>query len=116
MCLTVPGLLVSIGLVALAGAAQIMVPTVGALYWRRSTTAGAIAGLIVGVGSLCCFTFHLITPPGVFALAGGGNLLSLILNVVVFVVVSLFTKPRPAEVMYKVQAQFDDFYAGVDME
>ena len=116
MCLTVPGLLVSIGLVALAGAAQIMVPTVGALYWRRSTTAGAIAGLIVGVGSLCCFTFHLITPPGVFALAGGGNLLSLILNVIVFVVVSLFTKPRPAEVMDKVQAQFDDFYAGVDME
>ena len=116
MCLTIPGLLVTIGLVALCGAAQVFIPTIGALYWRRSTTAGAIAGLAVGVGLLICFTFGFITPPGVFALGGGGNLLSLICNLVVFVVVSLCTKPRPAEVMDKVQAQFDDFYDQKDFD
>lgn len=115
MCLVVPGLLVTIGLVALAGTAQVMVPTVGALFWRRSTTAGAIAGLLVGVVLLCVFTFSPIAAPGPFA-AGGAGLLSLIANAVVFVIVSLFTKPRPAEVMDKVQAQFDDFYAGKKMD
>jgi len=116
MCLTIPGLLVTIGLVALCGAAQVMIPTLGALYWRRSTTAGAIAGLAVGVAALICFTFSFITPPGVFGLAGGGNLLSLILNIIVFVVVSLCTKQRNAEIMDKVQAQFDDFYDEKDFD
>lgn len=116
MCLTVPGLLVTIGLVALCGSAQVFIPTIGALYWRRSTTAGAIAGLAVGVGLLICFTFGFITPPGVFALGGGGNLLSLICNLVVFVVVSLVTKPRDAAVLDKVQGQFDDFYDEKDFE
>lgn len=116
MCLTVPGLLVTIGLVALAGAAQIMIPTVGALFWKRSTTAGAVAGLVVGVGSLVCFTFGVVTPPGPFALAGGGNLLSLILNLIVFVIVSACTKPRASAVLDKVQSQFDDFYEEVDFE
>ena len=116
MCLTIPGALVTIGLVALAGTAQIMVPTVGALFWRRSTTAGAIAGLAVGIISLCLFTFGVITPPGPFALSGGGNLLSLILNVIVFVIVSLVSKPRSAQVLDKVQAQFDDFYEEKEMD
>jgi len=116
MSLTIPGALVTIGLVALAGTAQIMVPTVGALYWKRSTVAGAIAGLLVGVGSLCLFTFGVITPPWVFALSGGGNLLSLILNLIVFVIVSLCTKPRSAELMDKLQAQFDNFYEEKGME
>ena len=109
-------LLVTIGLVALCGAAQVMIPTLGALYCRRSTTAGAIAGLAVGVAALICFTFSFITPPGVFGLAGGGNLLSLILNIIVFVVVSLCTKQRNAEIMDKVQAQFDDFYDEKDFD
>ncbi|MDO4544759.1 MAG: sodium:solute symporter family protein [Bacillota bacterium] len=116
MCLTIPGALVTIGLVALAGTAQIIVPTLGALFWRRSTTAGAISGLIVGVGSLCLFTFHVITPPWVFSMSGGGNLLSLILNIIVFVIVSLVTKPRSAEVLDKVQAQFDDYYDGKNFD
>ena len=116
MCLTIPGLLVTIGLVALCGAEQVFIPTIGALYWRRSTTAGAIAGLAVGVGLLICFTFGFVTPPGIFALGGGGNLLSLICNLVVFVVVSLLTKPRDAAVLDKVQAQFDDFYDEKDFE
>lgn len=116
MSLTIPGLLVTIGLVALCGAAQVMIPTIGALYWKPSTKAGAAAGLVVGIVSLVCFTFGWITPPGVFGLAGGGNLLSLVLNTAVFIVVSLCTKKRPDPVMEKIQAQYDDFYDEKDFD
>jgi SSS family solute:Na+ symporter len=109
MALYVPGLLVNIGLVALAGTAQVIVPTAGALFWKRSTTVGAIAGLLVGVGTLVLFTFVPSTVPGFFAF-GGGGLLSLILNVVVFIAVSSFTKARPESLMAEHEKQANDFY------
>ncbi len=109
MALYVPGLLVNIGLVALAGTAQVIVPTVGALFWKRSTTAGAIAGLLVGIGSLIIFTFIPGTVPGFFAF-GGGGLLSLILNIIVFAVVSLFARPRPQSLLDEHERQADDFF------
>ena len=109
MALYVPGLLVNIGLVALAGTAQVIVPTLGALFWKRSTTAGAIAGLLVGVGTLVIFTFVPGTVPGFFAF-GGGGLLSLILNVIVFLLVCSFTKARPQSLMDEHEKQADDFY------
>ena len=110
MALYIPGLLVNIGLVALAGTAQVIVPTMGALFWKRSTTAGAIAGLLVGITLLVTFTFVPGTIPGPFAF-GGGGLLSLISNIVVFVVVSSFTKARPQALMEELGKQYDDFYA-----
>lgn len=109
MALYVPGLLVNIGLVALAGTAQVIVPTVGALFWKRSTTAGAIAGLLTGVGTLIIFTFVPGTIPGFFAF-GGGGLLSLILNIIVFLIVSSVTKARPESLMAEHEKQADDFY------
>ncbi len=109
MALYVPGLLVTIGLVALAGTGQVLIPTVGALFWKRSTTAGAIAGLVAGVFFLCLFTFVPGSTPGPFA-AGGGGLLSLILNLIVFIVVSLVTKPRPQALMDEIDKQYDEFY------
>ena len=110
MALYIPGLLVNIGLVALAGTAQVIVPTMGALFWKRSTTAGAIAGLLVGTTLLVIFTFVPGTIPGFFAF-GGGGLLSLICNIVVFVAVSSFTKARPQALMEELGKQYDDFYA-----
>lgn len=109
MALFVPGLLVTVGLVALAGTAQVIVPTAGALFWRRSTAAGAITGLSVGIALLVLFTFVPAVTPGPFA-EGGGGLLALILNAVAFVVVSLVTKPRQAEVLERIAAE-EDAYA-----
>jgi len=109
MALYVPGLLVTIGLVALAGTAQVMIPTVGALFWKRATTAGAVSGLVAGTFLLCLFTFVPGTTPGVFA-AGGGGLLSLIVNAIIFVVVSLVTKPRSKALMDELEKQHDAFY------
>lgn len=109
MALYVPGLLVNIGLVALAGTAQVIVPTAGALFWKRSTTAGAISGILVGTVLLVIFTFIPGTIPGPFAF-GGGGLLSLICNIIVFLVVSSFTKARPERLMAELEKQYDDFY------
>ncbi|MDO4552034.1 MAG: sodium:solute symporter family protein [Bacillota bacterium] len=115
MCLYVPGMLVTIGLVALGGTAQVMVPTMGALFWKRSTVAGAMSGLIVGIVILTCFTFGWLPIPGPFA-SGGGALLSLIINIVVFFVVSLCTKPRPEALMNELKQQYSDFYHGKDVD
>lgn len=109
MALYIPGLLVNIGLVALAGTAQVIVPTVGAFFWKRSTVAGAISGLLVGIGLLVVFTFVPGTVPGVFA-SGGGGLLALICNIVVFIVVSSVTKARPQALLDELDKQYDDFY------
>lgn len=88
MALFVPGLLVTVGLVALAGTAQVIVPTLGALFWKnRASATAAIAGMVVGIASLVLFTFVPASVPGIFA--GGEGLVSLLLNAVVFVAVSL---------------------------
>ncbi|MCR5481959.1 MAG: sodium:solute symporter family protein [Clostridia bacterium] len=114
MCLFVPGLLVTIGLVALGGTAQVMIPTCGALFWKRSTVAGAASGMAVGLLMQILFTFCNVTPPGPFA-SGGGALLALICNIVVFIIVSCVTKPRPEKLMNELKQQYADYYHQVDM-
>ncbi len=37
MALTVPGVLVTIGIAALAGTAQLIIPTIGAITWKKRT-------------------------------------------------------------------------------
>ncbi|WP_290869022.1 sodium:solute symporter family protein [Aquabacterium sp.] len=34
------------------------VPLVAGLYWRRATTQGALASIVLGIGTLTLFTFH----------------------------------------------------------
>ncbi|MGQ9652306.1 MAG: sodium:solute symporter family protein [Phycisphaerae bacterium] len=94
LALFVPGLLVTIGLVALGGTAQVIVPTIGALYWKRSTAAGAIAGLIVGIAAVLLLTF---VPGWNNPLGYHAGLWGLVGNAIVFVVVSLATAPRTME-------------------
>lgn len=114
MALFVPGLLVTIGLVALGGTAQVMIPTCGALFWKRSTVAGAASGMAVGLGLLVLFTFSPIKAPGPF-ISGGGALFALICNLVVFVIVSSVTKARPEKLMTQLKQQYSDFYHKVNM-
>jgi solute:Na+ symporter, SSS family len=108
MTLYVPGLLVTIGLVAFGGLAQIVVPTVGALFWKRASVAGSTAGLIVGVTALALFTLTPVSAPGPFA-TGGTELLALLLNIIVFVSVSLCTKPRNTTLLLKLWRRQLDF-------
>ncbi len=114
MALYVPGLLVTIGLVALGGTAQVMIPTCGALFWKRSTVTGAASGMVVGLGLLLLFTFTPVNAPGPF-ISGGGALFALLCNLVVFVLVSSATKPRPEKLMNQLKQQYSDYYHQVDM-
>ena len=113
MALFATDLLVIIGLFALSGTAQVVVPTIGALFWKRSTVAGAAAGMAVGLLLIVVFQFQPfgITAPGPFAV-GGGGLLGLLCNAAVFVVVSLLTKPRPDAIINEINDQYKAFYHG----
>lgn len=78
-------------LVGAYGAVVQFAPVVyGALYWRRATAAGALAGLVVGVVVNVYFQFDTL---GAGAKPFGINegILGLIANTVVFVLVSLLT-------------------------
>ena len=102
MSVFIPGLLVQIGLVALSGTAQVIVPTAGVLFWRKSNTQGAIAGLLVGILLLCFYTFvPSFKPP--FGMHSG--LVSLIANVIVFVGVCSTTSGRNNNVLEKFEKQ-----------
>lgn len=68
----------------------IFVPVVGALFWRRATSAGALASMLTGsvVVVACMFVFGL--------LANAPIIWGFLASLVAFVAVSLLT-PRPSE-------------------
>ncbi|ARK22331.1 sodium:solute symporter [Sporosarcina sp. P26b] len=59
-----------------------------ALYWRRATAAGVISGLVVGAA--LNFYFQLVAESTPFGMHAG--IIGLIANVIIMIVVSLFTK------------------------
>ena len=117
-------MLVDMGLIAFCGVMQLVPAILGALYWRDATRKGALVGLILGF-SFWVYTLVLPTtvqagwlspdiltkgplgvallkPTAFLGLAGLDGLThaffwSMLLNVVGFVTVSLFTTPSPAE-------------------
>jgi SSS family solute:Na+ symporter len=75
---------------AAAGAMQWIPLMIGALYWKRATTAGAWAGFLSGVAITALFKYVVACPiPG----PGGAPILGMVANVVLFVVVSMATTP-----------------------
>lgn len=79
-------------LVGAYGSIAQFVPAVyGALIWRRATRSGAIAGLLVGIGVNYYYQIVAESTP----LDINAGILGLLCNIVVFVVVSLLTRPVP---------------------
>jgi SSS family solute:Na+ symporter len=109
LALFAPSYLITIGLFSLSGLAQVVVPTIGALFWARSTKQGATVGMIVGFFCVWAFQFGWLPLPGPFAI-GGGGLLGLMINAVLFIVVSLLTPPRPAELIDEINEQYKGYY------
>jgi SSS family solute:Na+ symporter len=68
----------------------LFVPIVGALFWRRATTAGALASMVAG--SVVVVVFMVVD--GLFA--NTPIIWGMLASLVVFVVVSLLT-PRPSQ-------------------
>ena len=71
---------------------QLAPPIYAALYWRRATTAGVLAGL--GAGSLT--TVFFLWQPALRPLEIHEGVLGVVVNVIVLVLVSLATRPQAA--------------------
>ncbi|MDR5860169.1 sodium:solute symporter family protein [Halomonas eurihalina] len=96
LALTVPGLLVTIGIAALAGTAQLIVPTIGAISWKRAHPMAAFWGLIGGVGCVLLLTYgaSVSNPLGLHA-----GIWGLLLNTTLFVGLSLVFQRHDQDVV-----------------
>ncbi len=118
------GALASIGLIAFAGSAQIIPSLLGGLFWRGATRNGALLGLLAGF-TLWAYTLFLpsfegsfilsqsliangpfglefLKPEALFGLKGYDPLVhslfwSMTFNIILFILGSLFSTPRPLE-------------------
>ncbi len=73
--------------------AQLAPPVVAAMYWRRATTPGVLAGLLAG----SAVTLLFFANPGLRPLEIHEGILGLVVHVPVLVAVSLLTPAQPAE-------------------
>jgi sodium/pantothenate symporter len=71
-------------------------PTLLGLYWKRANDAGAISSILVGVSSYLYCHYYWSRPFGAHTI-----ILPLILALVVFIVVSLMTRPPRPETIRK---------------
>ncbi|CAA7603086.1 solute symporter family [Acididesulfobacillus acetoxydans] len=96
LTIVVPSLIVSILLVAYDFISQLFPAIVlGGLFWRRATKEGVLAGMLSGwaVAAYLVLTKH--DPIG----GWNAGMVALLVNIVVFWLVSLATKPVPKEIL-----------------
>jgi SSS family solute:Na+ symporter len=104
MALTVPGVLVTIGIAALAGTAQLIIPTIGAITWKKAHPTAALAGLWAGVACVLLMTFGPLSAP--FGYHAG--IWGLLLNAALFVGLSHALHRRDTAVVERfTQARYD---------
>ncbi len=72
---------------------QLAPPVYAALYWRRATTPGVVAGFVAGIATTVCFLVRPEWRP--FEVHEG--ILGVVVNTLVLVTASLLTRPQPAE-------------------
>ena len=89
-----PGSLVMILLVGLGFASQVMPAFIGMFFWPRASRLGVMAGIVVGFLITTAFTILWPHPMGIHAGFWG-----LMLNLPVFIVISLMTPSTNAEVV-----------------
>ena len=83
-----PDLMVWLNLFATAGQlSTFMWPTILGLYWKKANAAGALSGMIAGIGSYLIFNYFLPRPLDLHPIVP-----ALVLSLVAFIVVSKVTK------------------------
>lgn len=104
VCIVVmPQNIFDLGTIALGGMAQLIVPTLGALFWKRSSAKGAIAGLVTGETIFFIGLFlSTSSDSSICAIVG------LIVNIFFFVSVSLADKTR-IKVYKKIESYRRDY-------
>ncbi len=92
-----PELMVWLNLFATAGQLSTFLwPTILGLYWKRANKEGALASMIVGIGSFIIFHYFLKRPLMMHPIV-----MSLLISLAVFVVVSKLTK-RPSDKVLRI--------------
>ena len=103
--LTKPAMISDFLTLANGGVGSLVPAIIGGLYWKRATKAGAITSIVVGEAIMVLFTFVLkITPLGFSA-----GLWAMAVSLVLFVAVSLCTKPGShiTDVVDSINGYFD---------
>ena len=100
-----PGMLSDILNLANAGVGCLVPSMIGAMYWKRSTPAAAVSSAVIGEAIVVLFTYVLKIHP----LGFSAGLWSMAVAAVVFVCVSLCTKP--AEHTAQIIDEINEFYA-----
>lgn len=100
-----PGSIFEINLFAFSGMAIFVVPILFGMYWKKSTVAGAVSSVVVGVIALLVFTLV----PSVKELAHGFHALfpATILGSATMLVVSSMTQAPPQETIERHFAVFE---------
>lgn len=88
MIILIPKSIFDLAIMALGGMGQLFIPVIGALFWNKSTARAAIAGLLTGEGVFLICVVLKIAETSICAVA------ALILNMFVFIIVSIVDKHR----------------------
>ncbi|MEQ2130023.1 sodium:solute symporter family protein [Caldanaerobacter subterraneus KAk] len=86
-----PNLLVNLLLMGYSGVTQFFPLIVGGVFWKKATKAGAFSGLIVGEILVAYLLLNKIDPVPILGLHLNAGFVALVVNAVVYVVVSLLT-------------------------
>jgi len=78
----------NMAVIANGGTAQLIVPLLGALFWDRSSSKGAVSGILSG---LCLFILLALTSGFDISICAA---VGLITNFLVFIIVSIISKPN----------------------
>lgn len=103
--LTRPTALADLLVLSNGGVAVLVPAVIGGLYWKRATREAAIASIVIGELLMITMTFILKAAP--FGLSGA--FWSMMISLVIFVGVSLVTKPQ--EHTKQVIDSINDFFA-----
>jgi len=98
-----PPFLVKLLFMSYGGIALIGPVVIGALYWSRASSTGALTGLIVGLITTALFQYFIPAPLGLRP-----GFIGVVAESICFVVVSLLTKPVPEEVVRSHQKEINE--------
>lgn len=105
-----PSSIVGTGFVALSGMAQIVVPVLGALLWKKSNASGAILGVLIGITFTLTFTIW----KGIdFPMHPG--FIALLLNAAVFLLCGQFL-PECKDTFHKISFYKNDDFEDLTLE
>lgn len=93
LCLAIfaPNLLVNLLLIGYSGVTQFFPMIVLGLFWKRSTKIASFCGLIIGEILVVYLTLSKLDPVAIFGMHLNAGFVALMVNLIVFVVISIFT-------------------------